>query len=178
MAVFHDKQGRSWNVEITMETAFRLAKMDFSKVCERESVNLMKFDEQLIADLVQDAGLCVAVLFAICKQQAREVFNVPVGNVTPEGYDLLEMKFLGCFDGDTIAVAQKALLEAVANFFPGKKMFILNAFERAQEAEKIFMDRVEAKSADLQKVMEEKADQVIAKMMAEFDAMTKDGGDF
>ncbi len=90
----------TWELEVTVGVVKRVR-----AVLE---IDLAKLDETLYMRLSEDPVLLVDLLWVLCEKQAQE------RNITDE-------QFGGGLAGDSIEAATTALLEAVADFFPGPR---------------------------------------------------------
>ena len=105
MKAFTDNEGRTWNVEITVDAIRRLK--------DASGVNLLTvLDGDLLERLASDPILLCDVIFTLCAEQAEKA------KVTPEDFG----KSMG---GDVIDAATAAVLEELADFFPSRRRALL-----------------------------------------------------
>jgi hypothetical protein len=111
MKTFNDSAGRTWTVDINVDTIKRVR--DLTKTDDERGVNLLEVVEgKLIDRLEADPILLVDVLYIVCKPEADKQ------NVSDEDFGR-------AMRGDAIANGTKALLEDLADFFPeGKRQMI------------------------------------------------------
>jgi len=98
---FTDNAGRGWTVAITTDAVKRVRTL--------LDVDLLEIVEgKLLQRLIQDPVLLCDVIYVVCKPEAdaRKVSDEDFGRAMA---------------GDAIEAATKALLEAIANFFPNQR---------------------------------------------------------
>ncbi|MDO4584900.1 MAG: hypothetical protein Q4D62_12450 [Planctomycetia bacterium] len=164
MTTFKDRFRNEWDCKITMETAMRLNRWDFSQVYDRP-VNLYAPDEQLLKDLTLNAGLLIALVYAICKPTIDERYK-DVADVSTDGSPSpRELQFLRGIDGEAIENARTAIFEALADFFPTKRTAILDALNRPRQAEKEMETLMKNRDTELTAIMKQKSEAYVEKMM-------------
>ena len=123
MKTFTDTAGRTWDVQVNVDT--------IKRVRDLLSVNLLDIvepDNDLVVRLAEDVILVADCLFAVVKPQADE-------------WEVSDTDFGRALSGDVIDQATTALLEELIDFFPKRRRAILR---RAWETVK----KVAAKLAD------------------------------
>lgn len=126
MPSFDDNKGRTWVLEINVNTVKRVRSLADCDLLDTEN-------GEIIRRLSSDPILLCDVLFAICKPQAEEK-------------GISDVEFGKGLAGDAIADATEALLEALANFFPGRRASLLKgALQKMETVEEKYLDKVEAK---------------------------------
>ncbi len=106
MATFNDKNGKTWIVALDAPTI---------RAVRREClVDLAGLDGAAYESLVNDPVLLVDALWVICREQALR------DGVT-------DVQFGRALVGDAIEAATSAMLESIADFFPGTKKELLVA---------------------------------------------------
>jgi hypothetical protein len=101
MAVYQDRTGREWHVDINVASLRRVRDSELS-------VDLLDITDEskgLAARLFDDPVLLVGVLFEVCRPEAERLGTTPT-------------EFGEAFDGEAIDKATTALLESLANFIP------------------------------------------------------------
>lgn len=164
MFTFKDRFGDSWDVLIDMATAARLARWDFSQVWAKP-ISLNAVDGDLLKGLQTNAGLLVAMVYAICKPVVDERFKDTSDAASDGEPSPREMRFLKGFDGETIENARTALFEALANFFPQRRTVILDVLNRSRAAEKEMEAQMTAKNPELVKLLHAKGEEYINQML-------------
>ena len=107
MAQFKDKNGTEWHVRVDVNV--------IRAVRSAAGVDLASIiGGDLLGKLSEDPVLLVDVLYEACAMQAR------ARNITPAA-------FAEAIHGQPVADATDALLEAIADFFPGPKGKLLRA---------------------------------------------------
>ncbi len=170
MSEFKDRFGNEWNCRIDMATAARLNRWDFSQVYGRP-VSLYSLDDQLLKDLTLNAGLVVALVYAIVKPTVDERYKDISDLVGEDGVNPREMAFLKGLDGTAIEAAKTALFEALADFFPPRKTAILNALNRPRQAEAEMEAEMEAREPELAAMIKKKGSEYIDKMVSKLQQM-------
>ena len=100
MKTFKDKNGVVWELEVTVGVVKRVRAV--------LKIDLAKLDETLYLRLSEDPVLLVDLLWVICEKQAQ-------------GRTITDEQFGESLAGDAIEEATTALLEAIADFFPGPR---------------------------------------------------------
>jgi hypothetical protein len=103
VAAFTDKDGKTWQVSLTVG---HLAPL---KAFHLDLGQLLRSDEAWASLFTADPQDKVAALYEVCKGQIERA------GVTPEGWAYL-------FDGPTLERATVALAEAVIDFFPRQRI--------------------------------------------------------
>jgi len=125
MRSFKDADGRDWDVEVTVGTIKRVrATLDLDLTEIDSAIYKRLADPVLLADL----------LFVVCERQAND-------------RDLSDEDFGRGLRGDPIDDATAALLDAVADFFPGRRRSLLQAMisksaTLQEQAAKMAMDKI------------------------------------
>lgn len=122
MQYVKDRNGRDWEIKITVNTLKRI-----KAFCNFDLINLIAVDEKtgepnvtLLEELANDPILLVDVLYATCKPQAD------LNNITDEQFGEL-------FAGDEIENAISVLLEEIINFFPDAKKKLWSKVNQASK---------------------------------------------
>lgn len=147
MRTFVDKEGRNWQVSVTVSTIKRvrgICKVDLNSIVEVDDDN--NLNTSLLNRLTDDPVLLVDVLYAVCKPEADKL------GVTDE-------QFGEAMVGDVIANATAALLDEIVDFFPGTKRLamqkILRAVRRFETATRQKLEEMDEKfENELASVME------------------------
>jgi hypothetical protein len=101
MTSFTDSQGRTWVLTVNVDAIRRVRQLT--------DVDLLEVvGGKLLEQLAEDPVLLCDVLFALCKPEA-------------DAKQVSDEDFGRAMAGDTIEQATTALLEALADFFPGRK---------------------------------------------------------
>jgi hypothetical protein len=103
MPTFADKDGKAWQVSLTVG---HLAPL---KAFHLDLNQLLRSDEAWASLFTADPQDKVAALYEVCREQIEKA------GVTPEGWAYL-------FDGPTLERATVALAEAVIDFFPRQRI--------------------------------------------------------
>ena len=97
MRSFKDNQGRSWTIQVTVDTVKRVRGL--------VSVDLLEIVEGTLIDrLMRDPILLCDVVYAVCKPEA-------------ESRSVTDEEFGRAMAGDAIEKATHALLESIVDFF-------------------------------------------------------------
>lgn len=104
MPTFKDASAREWVLEVTVD--------DIRTVRERLKYDLVDISEDSINKLYDDPVLLVDVIWLLCESQAT-------------GRKISDVEFGRSLKGDAIEEATAALLEAIADFFPGSRRSLL-----------------------------------------------------
>lgn len=129
MGRFTDNRGNDWVVEVTVSTIKRVRSLTDVDLLDTEGGQILK-------DLASDPILLADVLYAVCKPQADE-------------RDISDEEFGEGLAGDAIANATDALLEALSDFFPGRRAELLKtALQKMDQMEETYLDQVEEKIND------------------------------
>lgn len=97
MQIFNDNQGESWKVDITFN--------EVEAIKAAHGVDILNFNT--FQDMVMEFGLVLKMLSTICEDEIRQ-------------RGLTKKQFFTRISGDTIDAANKAFLEALADFFPSR----------------------------------------------------------
>lgn len=126
MKSFEDRNGQTWNLEITVGS--------LKRVRDLAGVNLADLGEgEVLERLGRDPVLLGDVLFALCKLQADER---GVG----------DEQFGAALAGDAVEQATTALLEELADFFPSRRRTLLRkALAKMKRIEDLAIDAAEAR---------------------------------
>ena len=126
MATFTDNSGRTWTVQVNVETIRRARAMVEVDLLDTAGGEVL---ERLITDPV----LLCDVLYALCKEQADQQ------GVTDE-------QFGRAMAGDVIDQATEALLEELSGFFPSRKRRLVRAaLQKLDALEEMALQAAEAK---------------------------------
>lgn len=142
MPSFKDRAGRSWLVELDVSTVRRVRQKTEDGI---DLLAVFDNDGELLNRLYSDPILLAEVLWAICQPQIDDK------QITDE-------EFGRGLAGEAIADATTALLEALADFFPGpKRTALLKAKVKIGELEKLADHRVqmEVDRIDLAKLLDQ-----------------------
>lgn len=104
MPTFKDNRGQEWVLEVTVD--------DIRNVRKRLDFNLVDISEESINKLYDDPVLLVDVIWLLCESQAT-------------GKKIKDVEFGRSLRGDAIEEATAALLESIADFFPGSRRSLL-----------------------------------------------------
>ncbi len=140
MKAFKDKGGVVWELEVTVGVVKRVRAV--------LKIDLAKFDETLYLRLSEDPVLLVDLLWVICEKQAQ-------------GRKVTDEQFGEGLAGDAIEEATTALLEAIADFFPGpKRSLFQKVISKTASIERTTSKLAIAKMDDprLQEAMEKRLD--------------------
>ena len=107
MATFTDNSGRTWTVQVNVETIRRVRAMVEVDLLDTAGGDVL---ERLITDPV----LLCDVLYALCREQA-------------DGQGVTDEQFGRAMAGDAIDQATEALLEELSGFFPSRKRRLVRA---------------------------------------------------
>ena len=138
MKTFKDRQGREWNVEVTVAGVER--------VRAHADIDLLDVgNQQLYVDLTTDEVKLVHVLYGLLKPQTDEK------GLTPEA-------FADAMAGDAIDHAYQAFMEEWVDFFrdPGRRRALRTGLEKLQQMERRLQEFAQKKlsSGVIEKVME------------------------
>lgn len=121
MAVFRDKTGRDWHVDINVSSLRRIRDGGLGV----DLLDITDERKRVAARLMEDPLLLVGVLYEICRPE------ISIRNVTAT-------EFGESFDGDAIDSAVDALLESLANFIPRHRGRVMaQAAVQAMKLEKL-----------------------------------------
>lgn len=103
LSKFNDRNGDEWEVTLTVASLRRVT-------AQTKFPLLSLLDKKMegLAKLYDDPETLVQILFAICEPE------IEARGMEPEAFG-------ECFSGDSILEAVKALIEAVADFYPDPK---------------------------------------------------------
>lgn len=111
---FTDREGTEWDLEITMETHYRLRKYQFDRELFPETVSLASPSAQFVESLT-NAEVLFQVIYAILKPQIDEKLkNVPSSQ--------RETAFFRRISGQARQDAENAFVEAYSFFCPTLKV--------------------------------------------------------
>jgi len=143
MKTFTDNAGRTWTVSITVDAIRRVRSL-----CDVDLMDVLG-DGALLDRLIADPVLLCDVLFAVCKDQA-------------DTQNVSDTDFGRAMAGDAVEQATSALLEALADFFPGRKREVLHKVIRklnryTDQAAELAATRLDdpALDAEIQRTIEE-----------------------
>ena len=170
MYIFKDINGVEWDVQITMETALRLRKWDFSAVYPGP-VSLYQLSEDLLKELTENAGLVMAIVYAICKPMVDQRFVDTPEDTTPGEPSPREMRFLKGINGQAIEDAKTALFNAIADFFPTKRTAVLAALEQPRQAEARMQTLLEQKAPEMAALMNQKGEELVNRLVQKLQTM-------
>ena len=139
MTKFKDSADREWIVSVTVGA--------IKNIRTALGVDLADPSQAVMERLADDPVLLVDLLWLLCEKQAKEI------GITPE-------QFGESLVGDPIDAATNAMVEAIADFFPGPRRSLLqraNAKTRAvrQKAESLAMEKLNDPTleAEMEKAM-------------------------
>jgi len=126
MATFTDNSGRTWTVQVNVETIRRVRAM--------VAVDLLDTaGGEVLEKLITDPVLLCDVLYALCKEQA-------------DGQAVTDEQFGRAMAGDVIDQATEALLEELSGFFPSRKRRLVRAaLQKLDALEEMALQAAEAK---------------------------------
>ena len=126
MTSFTDSQGRTWVLTVNVDAIRRVRQLT--------DVDLLEVvGGKLLEQLAEDPVLLCDVLFALCKPEA-------------DAKQVSDEDFGRSMAGDVIEQATGALLEALADFFPGRKGELLKqAAAKLDQLQAKVLDHAEAK---------------------------------
>jgi len=115
MKEFKDKDGKSWTVDITVQTVKRVRDL-----CDGIDLLSLATPGNNLMPRLEDPCTLVGVLYAVCLPQIQE------RSLSPEAFG-------GSFTGDALEDAANALTTDIIDFFPNRKRQVLHtAFRRVQ----------------------------------------------
>lgn len=152
MCIAKDKNGKEWNLEITMALARRVLKSDYSEILGDENVpvNLIDINRTTLELLSHRDSLLVAVCYTILYDQI-EVVSSPEKSI-PE---LKEETFLSLVDGEFRLQLKTKFWEALVAFNPETKEDLLNFKERMQELKDHTKKTMKEMAPELERVLQE-----------------------
>ena len=126
MATFTDNSGRTWTVQVNVETIRGVRAM--------LGVNLLDTaGGKVLQQLADDPVLLCDVIFAICKAEAD------AKGVSAEDFGR-------AMAGDPVEQATEALVEELVNFFPSRKRRLLKrAMEKGNALDEVVLQAAEEK---------------------------------
>lgn len=153
LPTFTDKLGRTWEVELTMGSARRVDRSDFSEVPGGKDLqSILVPGKELFLPLLENGPLAMAVVWAIVQPQVPDLMaDIPE--------DQREDSFLEGLDGKAVDAARDALWRALESFFPEHRTALSTFRKQWQRAAK----KVNASLEGLEGEMEEMVDQELDK---------------
>lgn len=140
---FQDKTGTEWDLSLTMASAKNIDKVDYSNLTDIQ-FSFLSPDREFFAEVFSNKALVGAITFAVIEVDQLDKLGAPAGTPREE----LELLFLKRLNGKSSNQMHRALLEAMADFFPEMETVLQTLVKR--------MDKV---SSRLQKEMTELTDQ-------------------
>lgn len=150
---FQDKHGTDWDLSLTMASAKNIDKVDYSELTDVQFSFLVP-DRDFFAEVFANKALVGALTFAIIEVDQLDKLDAPAGASREE----LELYFLKRLNGKSTRDMHRALLEAMADFFPEMETVLHTLVKR--------MDKVNSR---LQKEMTEMAGQADLQFEKEID---------
>jgi len=118
MRSFKDSKGRSWNVELTVDSV--------EMVKQRLAINVLDIADQeseLLSGLIAFPPTCGAILWVLCEDQAKAA-------------GVSDVDFRRLLNGDAISDGTDALIDEVVSFSPRSRRTVLQAmFDRMRDVE-------------------------------------------
>ena len=154
MKSFEDKSGAKWELEVTVGVVKRVRAV--------LNIDLAKLDETLYERLADDPVLLVDLLWVLCEKQAQ-------------GRQISDEQFGEGLAGDSIEAATTALLEAVADFFPGpRRSLFQKVISKTATIEQTASKLAIAKLDDprLEKAMQERLNAEFEKALTQLSSAT------
>lgn len=128
MPSFQDSKGRLWELELDILTCRCIDKSDFSAYYD-EPFSMFKLEKEVVKKLLTDSSFAFAIIWAIVQPQAKEKYQLFLNNngaidsfpTDPANAEEAEIEFVSAINYKAKDEGQKALLEALADFFPELK---------------------------------------------------------
>ena len=139
---FTDMKGCEWDLKITLLTAQRIDKADFSELTSAV-FSFVNPEKDLFSEIFINTPFAMALVWVIIQDQiednlisyqARRLLNEPFDQkvLDDKVKDLQdqkdidwELEFINRLDGDSLEAARQALLLALAYFFPLHRIVLL-----------------------------------------------------
>jgi len=145
MHLFTDRQGRDWEVEITVATVKRV-----QDLLKYSLYGLLQDEARPLGDLVADPVRLVDTLYVVCRPQAVRL------QVSDEDFGRL-------FAGDVLERATDAFLAELVDFFPQARArgALAQILDKGRKLQTILFDRAERELAEVD--LEKAADSLLEK---------------
>lgn len=129
MQSFRDTEGRPWDVHVTVATVARVRRL--------VGVDLLDIGSEEFIKSLNDPVSLANVLFAVCEPQALQ------RNISDE-------QFGESLAGDVLNQASRALMEAIADFFPSEtqRKALRRVLEEVQALERMQAEMIESRMVE------------------------------
>jgi len=151
---FTDMKGCEWDLKITLLTAQRIDKADFSELTSI-AFSFVNPEKDLFSEIFINTPFAMALVWVIIQDQvennliryqAKRLLNEPFGEKRLEDKikelqsdtDIdWELEFINRLDGDSLEAARQALLLALSDFFPLHRIVLLKFLHQIQKTKKM-----------------------------------------
>ncbi len=157
-----DKDGKEWDLKLTLGGALRVEQSDFSVLTDKP-VSFIDVDTERLTEVLGKTGLLFAVVWSLVQPQ------VPEG-MTDDG-------FLELWDGDGIRRVRDCMWESIADFFPIQRTALLRLKAQWDRADRMLQMEMKDVDGKLGKVIDRQMKKTLADLNNELDSAV-DGGNF
>lgn len=147
---FVDRQGRIWDLTMTMGAAHLIDHSDYSALSPKK-ISILNPDKETFSRLMEDSNLLWAVIWTIVQPQVERILGID----PKKDYDKAEQEFLLALDGPAIQRGKTAFWRAVADFFPDQKTALLALLQGQEAAQKELNEEIATMMPDIQQMMSE-----------------------
>ena len=160
---FRDRLGREWDVTLTLASAQRIDRSDFTELTKME-VKILQPSKELFSELLTNKPLAMGVIWAIVHRQAEQM-QPPV----------TDLDFLEAIDGRAVTDALAAFWETLADFFPQAKTAISDMRALQIKAEEVAQAGLAKMSPAALREVERLTELAVTEFHRELESLTPGG---
>jgi len=145
---FKDKNGKTWDVALTLGGAKRIDACDYSALTETK-FSILSPDKSLFMEILSNSTLVFAMIWALVQDQVKKNLGID----PKENPDEAELAFIDSMNGEAIKEGKGAFWGALSDFFPEHKTALLTLIGQMVKAEALIGMELQALIPDLEQVM-------------------------
>ena len=145
---FRDIDDNIWDLKINLKIARFVDASDFTNYSSME-FSMVSVSREFFEEILRNPNFMVAVIWAIVQPQVKDNLGID----PKEEYEEAELAFAEKFDGDTLDNARRALLSALADFYPGQRTVLSILVRQEKKAKKIAEKHVQNLESSLEKAI-------------------------
>lgn len=168
---FKDRKGREWDLTLTLGSARRIDKSDYSEVTDFE-FSVLEPRREFFSELLRDANLSFAIAWTIVQgEQVKRNMGIDLDDpkLSPEEREKLyadaEWDFIDSLDGQAMFNGREVLLGAFADFFPEIQTVLSTLMVRWKTAYQRMGMKIQALGPEVDKMIEAEMDTGLKDLM-------------
>lgn len=159
---FTDKLGVEWDLSLDLASAEAIDSADFKAVTDVEFVFLTP-DRDFFAELFANKRLAAAIAYVVIKQTQLNKLQKDIEAASATSDEEYQVLFVRRLNGPALRDMHRAVLEAVADFFPEMQTVLSNLLKKMDKVNL----RLEKELTEMDQDLEAHLDQELDKALAE-----------